>query len=185
MMKRVEVFIMSLTAVSLFVSSLAPSVPVNAGNVPAEITGPAAAEYENVTIIPTSTAVGKPGTYTAVTTGITFVINTTTEVSYVKPPKKVKILKCIRRGRRKIFVKWKTRPENEGYKIAWAADKKRFSEKNTGFCLNGSGKFKIKHLKPGIDYYVKVRAFRYDALGEKISGPWSKKRKAKNIKKLY
>ena len=96
----------------------------------------------------------------------------------VSSPAKVKQLKA-KAGKKMMTLKWKKASKVKGYQVMYSTKKsfkkavKKFTKKNT---------LKVKKLKKGTTYYVKVAAYTTDANGKKVFGKYSSVVKVK-IKK--
>ena len=98
--------------------------------------------------------------------------NGTSKIVSAKPvPAKTKITKLT--GKRKTYrnVKWKKVAGAKGYQVRYST-KKNFKKKATKSMLTKKRSVKIKKLKKGKKYYVKVRAYR-TYKGKKVYGPYS------------
>ena len=79
-----------------------------------------------------------------------------------------------------IALKWKKVSGAKGYEIQYST-KKNF-KKNSKTKTTKKVKYTIKSLKKKKTYYVRVRAYKTDASGNKVYGAWSKAKKV-TIKK--
>ena len=95
-----------------------------------------------------------------------------------KTPAKV-ILKSVKKLKgRKIKVTWKKASEVKGYEVQYSLNKK-FKKAKTKTKTTNKNTLKIKKLKKGKIYYVRVRAYTVDAFGKKVPGEWSSMKKVK------
>lgn len=98
--------------------------------------------------------------------------NGTSKIVSAKPvPAKTRITKLT--GKRKTYrtVKWKKVAGAKGYQVRYST-KKNFKKKAAKSMLTKKRSVKIKKLKKGKKYYVKVRAYR-TYKGKKVYGPYS------------
>ena len=92
-------------------------------------------------------------------------------------PKRVKIT-SLKPGKKKLTVTWTKGKAITGYQIEYST-KKNFSKSKTITITNkATVTTKIKNLKPGKIYYVRIRAYRKVG-GKKYYSEWSDKEKAK------
>lgn len=98
--------------------------------------------------------------------------NGTSKIVSAKPvPAKTAISRLT--GKRKTYrnVKWKKVTGAKGYQIKYST-RKNFKKKATKSMLTKKRTVKLKNLKKGRKYYVKVRAYR-TYKGKKVYGPYS------------
>ncbi len=94
----------------------------------------------------------------------------------VKAPGKVTITTIKNNAKKTILVKYKVNGKVSGYQVQ-CADNKKFKKSITKVTTSKS--IKVKSLKKGKTYYVRVRAFNTKANGSKLYGKWSA---TKNVK---
>ena len=98
----------------------------------------------------------------------------------VTAPAKVVLSSAKNNKAKTCTVKWKAVSGAKGYEVQYAYNKKFTKNVKTKTVTKKS--LKIKKLKKGETCYVRVRAYKTDASGEKIYGSYSKVKKVK-IKK--
>ncbi|MBR1744002.1 MAG: fibronectin type III domain-containing protein, partial [Lachnospiraceae bacterium] len=96
-----------------------------------------------------------------------------------KPPASVKITQVKRTSSKKATVKWKKISGAEGYEITYSV-KSSFKSAKVKTVSKNKASCVIKGLKKNKVYYVKIRAYKTDKVGRKISGAYSKVKKIKN-----
>jgi len=96
----------------------------------------------------------------------------------VDKPAKVKELTYTKVKKRVIKLTWKKVKDADGYRIKYSTNRKL---KNSKIKTTTKKKIKIKNLKKGRTYYIKVRAYKV-VNGDKLYGKWSKKLKVKIAK---
>ena len=104
----------------------------------------------------------------------------TRQKTTVTAPAKVVLSSAKNNKAKTCTVKWKAVSDAKGYEVQYAFDKKFKKKVKTKTATKTS--LKLKKLKKGKTYYVRVRAYQINALGGKIYGDWSKAKKVK-IKK--
>ncbi|MBE5872007.1 MAG: hypothetical protein E7294_12235 [Lachnospiraceae bacterium] len=104
----------------------------------------------------------------------------TRQKTTVTAPAKVVLSSAKNNKSKTCTVKWKAVSDAKGYEVQYAFDKKFKKKVKTKTAAKTS--LKLKKLKKGKTYYVRVRAYQINALGGKIYGDWSKAKKVK-IKK--
>ena len=97
--------------------------------------------------------------------------------STVKAPGKVTVKSAKNTKKRKIVVKWKKISGAKKYEIQCARNKK-FTNSVTTKTTNKL-KVTFKGLSKKKTYYVRVRAYKINASGDKVYGKWSKVKKVK------
>ena len=81
---------------------------------------------------------------------------------------------------KKAVIKYKGADAGSRYEVWYSTDKKMLADCQK---VNTASKtVTLSGLKKGKNYYVKVRAYKYDSAGQKIYGKYSKVKKVK-IKK--
>ena len=100
------------------------------------------------------------------------------EIPYSPIKLKTPKIKRIKRGRRRITVKWKTDSTLSGYQLQYSTKKnmkraKRITVKNAS-----KGKRVIKRLHSTRKYYVRIRAYK-TVNGKRLYSKWSKKKRIK------
>ena len=99
------------------------------------------------------------------------------EKPLTKPAKAT--ISSLKSSKAKTFVvKWKKVTNASGYQIVYAANSK-FTASKTASASKSTLSKTVKSLKSGKTYYVKVRAYRTDAKGNKIYGSYSSVKKVK------
>ena len=76
-----------------------------------------------------------------------------------------------------ITVKWKAVTGAKGYQVQYALNKKMTKGKKQK--TTGKLTLKLKKLKKGKKYYVRVRAYALDQNGSKVFGQWSRVKSVK------
>ena len=108
-----------------------------------------------------------------------------TDTKKVKAPSKPSLSSVKNDKSKKLTAKWKKVKDANGYQVEYARNKK-FTKSKKSMTIKGnatkSPSFTTKKLKKGKVYYVRVRAYKTDADGNKVYGKWSKVKKVK-IKK--
>lgn len=99
------------------------------------------------------------------------------EKPLTKPAKAV--VSSLKSSKGKTFVvKWKKAANAGGYQIVYSTSSKFTGSKSVTASKSSLSKT-VKSLKSGKTYYVKVRAYRLDAKGNKIYGSYSAPKKVK------
>ena len=102
----------------------------------------------------------------------------TKRVTITVKPKKTAGLK-VKKGKKRMTVRWKRDSKATGYQITYAQNKKfKKGKKNITVRKNKTTKKTIKKLKAGKTYYVKVRAYK-NAGKTKLYGSYSGVKKVK------
>ena len=94
--------------------------------------------------------------------------------------KAVKIKSAKSKAKKTVVVKWKKRKGVDGYQISYAKNKK-FKKAKTIKVKAKKVSYKIKKLKSGKKYFVKIRAYKRNG-NEMITGAWSKVKVVKKVK---
>ncbi len=87
-------------------------------------------------------------------------------------PSKVKILPLKSPKSGQIAVNFKKTAGAKGYEISYSTTKK-FTSSTTKKIVSASISCKLKKLKSGKKYYVRVRAYNLDSTGRKVYGSYS------------
>lgn len=105
------------------------------------------------------------------------------KVVKVTAPKKVSLKKVVSAKKKQMTISWKKVSNAAGYKIYYSTDK-TFQKNVKTVTVKGNKTFskKIKGLKAGKTYYVKVRAYK-KAQGQSVEGSYSKTTTVKIKKK--
>ncbi|MCR5792875.1 MAG: hypothetical protein K6G65_06875, partial [Lachnospiraceae bacterium] len=141
--------------------------------------------YNNNNAVGTAKAVVTfRGDYTG-TKELSFTIKATEKPAAEKPIVEEKlakaVLSAVKNSKGKIAViSWKKVVNAKGYEVQYTLDKKFKKGIKTQKATKTT--LKIKKLKKGKTYYVRVRAWKMGASGKKIYGDWSKIKKV-TIKK--
>lgn len=90
--------------------------------------------------------------------------------------KKTTISKLNNTKSKKLSVKIKKVSDANGYEVSYATNKKFKSAKKQ---ITVKTTITLKNMKKGKTYYVRVRAYKLDSVGEKVYGKWSKIKKMK------
>ena len=91
-----------------------------------------------------------------------------------KRPGRVKILKLKLTKNKRLTVKWKKDVMADGYKLQYALNKKLNKKLKTISIKKGKlVKIKIKHLKAGRKYYIRIKAYKVNGQ-KRVYGKWSK-----------
>lgn len=99
------------------------------------------------------------------------------EKPLAKPAKAA--ISSLKSSKAKTFVvKWKTVKNADGYQIVYSTSSKFTASKTTSVSKTALSKT-VKSLKSARTYYVKVRAYRTDAKGNRIYGNYSTVKKVK------
>ena len=88
------------------------------------------------------------------------------------------VIKAIKGGRKSMTVKWKRKGSADGYEIQYSLKKKFTNPKTVQVNKKTVSKKKIKRLKAGKRYYVRVRAYKI-VNGITCYSSWSKKKAVK------
>lgn len=99
-----------------------------------------------------------------------------TDVKPVSKPAKVTVSSAKSLSSKSLTVKWKKVSSAKGYQVRYAVNSKFTGSKTT---TTSSLSKTVKSLKKGKYYYVKVRAYKTDAKGNKIYGSYSAVKKVK------
>lgn len=105
------------------------------------------------------------------------------KVVKVTAPKKVSLKKVVSAKKKQMTISWKKVSNAAGYKIYYSTDK-TFQKNVKTVTVKGNKTFskKIKGVKAGKTYYVKVRAYK-KAQGQSVEGSYSKTTTVKIKKK--
>ena len=99
------------------------------------------------------------------------------EKPLAKPAKAA--ISSLKSSKAKTFVvKWKKVTNASGYQIVYSTNSKFTASKTVSASKSTLSKT-VKSLKSGKTYYVKVRAYRTDAKGNKLYGSYSLIKKVK------
>jgi hypothetical protein len=105
--------------------------------------------------------------------------NSKTSKSKAPVVKKVSIKNVKKLGKNEISVKWEKNKKASGYQLAYKLSGKKY--KTITIRKKGTTSYKLKNLKSGKKYILRIRAYR-KYKGKKIYSKWSKKKTVK-IKK--
>ena len=112
---------------------------------------------------------------------ISMPVSSVDQKTSAKPSRvKLKSVKVV--SKNVIWVKWKKVKKAKGYQIKISKNKKFTKARKINVKKNACTK-KIKKLKAGTKYYVKVRAFS-KSKGKKVYGKWSKAMSVKTKSKI-
>ncbi|MCR4690572.1 MAG: DUF6273 domain-containing protein [Lachnospiraceae bacterium] len=99
----------------------------------------------------------------------------------VVTPHKVKLKSAKNNKKGTVTIKIKVRktdPKPEGYELASSTSRKKLTRVKKVKRFKKTS-FKLRKLKKGKTYYIRVRAFNKDAEGNRIYGKWSKSKAVK------
>ncbi len=99
-------------------------------------------------------------------------------VNPVKAPKKLKISSVKNSKSRAMVVKWKKLKGAKGYEVEYALNKK-FTKTLKSKDAKTKTSITLTKLKKNKKYYVRVRAYVKNSLGENVYGKWSDVKKIK------
>ena len=96
-------------------------------------------------------------------------------VTVTVAPKKQSI-SLVNKIKKQLTIKWKKNTKASGYQVVYSTNKK-FTGKKTVRKAKTTTSYKIKGLKKGKKYYVKVRSYK-TVNGKRIYGAYSTAKKA-------